>query len=76
LHNPGRVLKQILINLPNLFDKFRLSFQNKSVDILLFLDKLTSPQNSTGKTGTQICDARQDGSRGGPSCPASSRTQQ
>jgi hypothetical protein len=32
---------------------------------LIFSNELNSPQNSTGKTGTQICDARWSRSRGG-----------
>ena len=35
------------------------------IKVLIFSDKLNSPQNSTEKTETQICNARRGGSPGG-----------
>jgi hypothetical protein len=65
LYNPDRILKKVWIDLPHLLDKFRLSFQNKSFGIFGQTYSCNSPQNSTGKSGVQICDARLGGSRGG-----------
>ena len=59
LQNPDRILKKVWPNMQNLLGKFRISFQNKS---LIFLGEIKLPNsNSTGKSGTQICDAAPGG---------------
>ena len=63
LQNPDRILRKVSPNMQILLGKFRISFQNKS---LIFLREIKLPNsNSTGKSGTQICDAAPGGSWGG-----------
>ena len=63
LQNPDRILKKVWPNMQNLSGKFSISFQNKS---LILLGEIKLPNsNSTGKSGTQICDTAAGGSWGG-----------